>query len=135
MGEMSKSPEEIKKDLAAWGVGVRIDIGCGEFVPPCPEYMFNGVRSSDVCRDALAMIQQLEAQNDELVMKTEQLQRERDALLEDLADHCGSKTLCKKYKDGTCPHGYDCTLYLSNCEDYEWRGVPEKEEEHEVDSN
>lgn len=55
----------------------------------------------------------------------EQLEAEKKQLLEDLADHCGSKTLCKKYEDGTCPHEYDCTLYLSTCEDYEWRGLPE----------
>lgn len=84
MDGMSKSPAEIKKDLAAWGTGVRIDIGCGEFVPPTPEYMLNGVRSADVCRDALALIQQLEAQNAELVRKTEQLERERDAAVNDL---------------------------------------------------
>ena len=52
-----------------------------------------------------------------------QLEAEKNQLLEDLADHCGSKTLCKKYEDGTCPHEYDCTLYLSTCEDYEWRGL------------
>lgn len=92
MGEMSKSPEEIKKDLAAWGTVVRIDIGCGEFVPPTPEYMLNGVRSADVCRDALALIQQLEAQNAELVRKTEQLQSSMGQVAKALQDN-GFQTL------------------------------------------
>lgn len=107
MDGMSKSPEKIKKDLAAWGTGVRIDIGCGEFVPPTPEYMLNGVRSADVCRDALALIQQLEAQNAELVRKTEQLERERDALAKDVSGYCPTRAFI---------------------EGLEWRGVQEKEE-------
>lgn len=130
MGEMSKRPEKIKKDLAAWGTGVRIDIGCGEFVPPTPEYMLNGVRSADVCRDALALIQQLEAQNAELVRKTEQLQRERDAAVADL--NCNWKcAICKRYTEpiDKCPHYGGCGLCYSN---FEWRGVQEKEGENDV---
>lgn len=141
-----KTPEEVKKGLECC-----IAAACME-CPYYPRECDEGVME----KDAKSYIKQLEEQNAELVRKTEQLQssmdqvqealwdngfgsleellqaysqakRERDALLEDLADHCGSKTLCKKYEDGTCPHGYDCTLYLSNCEDYEWRGVPEQE--------
>lgn len=123
MGKMIKTPEEIKKDLAAWGTGVRIDIGCGEFVPPTPEYMLNGVRTADVCRDALAYIQRLEQQNAELVRKTEQLERERDALENDLYsvvnDYVTPCFCCKIFEPSTtvCDHeGVDCFI---------WRGVQE----------
>lgn len=95
-----KTPDEIKKGLECCTI------------PLCTECPYDCEASCVVKNeDALSYIQQLEA--------------EKKQLLEDLADHCGSKTLCKKYEDGTCPHEYDCTLYLSTCEDYEWRGLPE----------
>jgi hypothetical protein len=148
-----KTPEEIKEDLAAWGTGVRIDIGCGEFVPPCPEYMLNGVRSADVCRDALAYIQQLEQialhwqssmdqvqkalqENgfqtlEELLQAYSQVKRERDAAVEDL--RAGHRCfVCKKFfhNGGRCSGGRYCVPLV-----FEWRGVQEKEEEHEADSD
>ena len=100
-----KKPDEIKK-------GLDTCIGkCTGNKPHCPYHECGDGCMDRMNIDALAYIQQLEA--------------EKKQLLEDLADHCGSKTLCKKYEDGTCPHEYDCTLYLSTCEDYEWRGLPE----------
>lgn len=142
-----KKPEEIKKGLEylstkdvvkkmdLWKEGIAYDY------------------AEDAAADAIAYIQQLEkmlhesfgrnkpfmeaayglAEKYERAMENAkilsdavtQLEAEKNQLLEDLADHCGSKTLCKKYEDGTCPHEYDCTLYLSTCEDYEWRGLPE----------
>lgn len=76
-----KTPEEIKTDLVAWGTGVRIDIGCGEFVPPTPKYMLNGVRSSDVCRDALSYIKQLEAQVPQWISVEDRLPEEHRYVL------------------------------------------------------
>lgn len=105
----------------------------------CP-YRVEGVWCRNaLAHDTLEYIERLEDRNawhdgnekylqsflKDMSKQTEQLEAEKNQLLEDLADHCGSKTLCKKYEDGTCPHEYDCTLYLSTCEDYEWRGLPE----------
>lgn len=105
----------------------------------CP-YRVEGVWCRNaLAHDTLEYIERLEDRNawhegnekylqsflKDMSKQIEQLEAEKKQLLEDLADHCGSKTLCKKYEDGTCPHEYDCTLYLSTCEDYEWRGLPE----------
>ena len=120
-GEMMKTPDEIKKGLECCTI------------PLCAECPYDGEASCVVKNeDALAYIQQLEEKYERAMENAKilsdavtQLEAEKNQLLEDLADHCGSKTLCKKYEDGTCPHEYDCTLYLSTCEDYEWRGLPE----------
>lgn len=131
MGEMRKRPEEIKKDLAAWGTGVRIDIGCGEFVPPTPEYMLNGVRSSDVCRDALAYIQQLEVQVPKWISV-------EDRLPEKIA------TGCLVYADGWTQvadwthdkYGNDWWFYVDGEYDPEithWMPLPEPPKEDEYD--
>lgn len=50
-------------------------------------------------------IRMLEAQNAELVRKTEQLERERDALMKDVSGYCSTRAFI---------------------EDCEWRGAPEK---------
>lgn len=134
-----KTPDEIKKGLEVCSNDTML---CYE---KCPYFssISNGVDCAvEMKADALAYIQQLEERNTwhegnekylasfmkDLSKQIEQLEAEKKQLLEDLADHCGSKTLCKKYEDGTCPHEYDCTLYLSTCEDYEWRGLPEVDE-------
>ena len=120
-----KTPDEIKKGLECctqeechWDNG-------------CP-YGASRTCAEDLKSDALAYIRQLEEKYKRAMENAKilsdavtKLEAEKNQLLEDLADHCGSKTLCKKYEDGTCPHEYDCTLYLSACEDYEWRGLPE----------
>lgn len=125
-----ETPDDIKKGLECCGVSCSCD--------ECP-YSFDlpfedGIKGciGGLEEDASAYIQQLEEKYERAMENAKilsdavtQLEAEKNQLLEDLADHCGSKTLCKKYEDGTCPHGYDCTLYLSTCEDYEWRGLPE----------
>lgn len=116
-----KTPDEIKKGLECCTI------------PVCAECPYDSEASCVVKNeDALALIQQLEEKYARAMENAKilsdavtKLEAEKKQLLEDLADHCGSKTLCKKYEDGTCPHEYDCTLYLSTCEDYEWRGLPE----------
>ena len=105
-----KTPEEIKKWLKQ---------DCGE----CDEENFCPYMGIAGCigilhKDALAYIRQLEAQNAELVRKSEQLERERDAAVNDLSAgyRCGS---CTRYfgNGGECPGGRFCILG-----GFEWRG-------------
>lgn len=140
---MDRTPDEIKKGLEC----CKLSFSFHECGSRCP---YSRERSCGVklFSDALALIQQLEAEledmtdrykiaddcakkkgemNEKLYAEIAAVKAERDAAVEDLADHCGSKTLCKKYDDGTCPHEFDCTLYLSTCQDFEWRGVQKEE--------
>jgi CRISPR/Cas system CMR-associated protein Cmr1 (group 7 of RAMP superfamily) len=120
-GKAMKKHEEIKKGLECC-----IDAACMNARIPreCDE----GVMEKDV----KSYIRQLEAQNAELVNKMEQLQRERDALKNDLYmivnDHVTPCFCCKIFDASTtvCEHEGD-----GGC--FTWRGVPAKEEEHEVD--
>ena len=133
-----KRPEEIKKGMeCCFGDNDVRDCEQCPYAKPIPTGTIWDLVTCDddmegLCVDALAYIQQLEEKYKHAMENAKilsdavtQLEAEKNQLLEDLADHCGSKTLCKKYEDGTCPHEYDCTLYLSTCEDYEWRGLPE----------
>lgn len=76
--------------------------------------------------DAIALIQQLEAENAELLEKIKQLERERDAAVNDLSAgyRCGS---CKRYfgNGGECPGGRFCILG-----GFEWRGPCEENTEN-----
>jgi hypothetical protein len=133
---MTRTPDEIKKGLECC-IGDDEDVCCDECAY-CDE--INCVRK--LTDDTLTLVQRLEERNtwhegnekylqsfmNDMSRQIEQLQAERDAAVADLADHCGSKTLCKKYDDGTCPHEFDCTLYLSTCPDFEWRGVQKEGE-------
>lgn len=74
-----------------------------------------------------------EPQNAELLEKIKQLELERDAMKKTIKEYFG----CEQ-----CKHFVDEAEYVSNdCMDcvrrsnWEWRGAPEKEEEHEVDSD
>lgn len=108
-----KTPEEIKK-----GLECRNSMIC--YTNGCPYYTLeddveNGRPVSCLTksgRDALAYIQQLE--------------RERDAAVADL--NCNWKcAICKRFTNpiNKCIHYHQCGLsYMF----WEWRGVPEKEE-------
>lgn len=145
-----KTPEEIKKGLECCYSPVEPKLRC----EACPYY------GSIVCKmrlhtDALALIQRLEADNakkdetiqmlqdgnaslmnmiDEACEKTVRLERERDALTNDLYsivnDHVTPCFCCKTFDPSTtvCEHEGDVDCFT-------WRGVPEKEEEHEADSD
>lgn len=135
---MHKTPDEIKTGVEFCTAKI-VSGNLKTCDLDCP-YRVEGVWCRNaLAHDTLEYIERLEDRNawhdgnekylqsflKEMSKQTEQLEAEKEQLLEDLADHCGSKTLCKKYEDGTCPHEYDCTLYLSTCEDYEWRVLPE----------
>lgn len=153
MAEMSKSPEEIKKGLECCYSPVDPMLRC----EACPYY------GSIVCKmrlhtDALAYIQRLEAENAELVRKTEQLQSSMGQVAKALQDN-GFQTLdellqaysqVKQERDAAVKDmkkmassrdGVRCSVCryrkagsLGPCErciisdSWEWRGVQEKEE-------
>lgn len=153
MGEMRKSPEEIKKGLHC----------CLNDIP-CEECPYDG--QERCLRNALIDLRayiltleadktKLQAQNAELVKQVEQLkadkkkimeianilsdavtrlERERDAAVKDLkkmsSDRGGARcAVCRYRKAGSLGPCERCIISDS----WEWRGVPEQEEEHEVD--
>lgn len=140
MAEMSKTPEEIKKGLECCISDMICEGNCAYDEPGCIDihckYMLQ--------KDALALIQRLErdkawasenydlireenkrleAQNAELLEKIKQLERERDALIEDLRTKRHICDSCK-HKPG---YGYGCTSVSKidgTC--WEWRGPCEE---------
>lgn len=147
MGEMSKTPEEIKK-----GLECAVDKKC--IMQECPYYSeeYNCIRAAQV--DALALIQKLEAdlkqekadhqhtyecaevfqkENAELVRKSEQLERERDALLALIREYAACETCkyeCSPENDeaffneciGCDKEVCKCRECVEDCEHWEWRG-------------
>jgi len=100
-----KTPDEIKKGL-----------DCNN-IDHCNECPYDGLDcAKHVDQDALAYIQQLEAENADLKSRLAQVERERDAALHDfLCDPCE-----------VCKHGEtaldDCCALYTQCK-FEWRGV------------
>jgi hypothetical protein len=76
----------------------------------------------DAALDALSLIQHLEAHNTELLEKTKQLERERDAAVFDIKKFGRSLSRCsicsKSEDEERCSHG------LGFC--FEWRGLCEE---------
>ena len=127
--EMTRTPDEIKK-------GLSVCMGYTEGCAICP-YYHDKECQRDIKTDALSYIQQLEAQNAELLEKVEQLQAERDAAVADMRQ--ASIYLCcacKKYHHAVCgvSNHYceeigerpDFTGAMS-CGMFEWRGVQKEE--------
>ena len=146
-----KTPEEIKKGLELCVNVNSYNYLCDE----CPYEKEEEWCESMMAADALALIQRLEADNakkdetiqmlqagnaslmnmiDEECEKTARLERERDALTNDLYsivnNHVTPCFCCKIFDPSTtvceCEGDVDCFI---------WRGVSEKEEEHEADSD
>lgn len=109
--ELSKTPEEIKK-----GLKCAVDKKCvgKECLYFNEEYAC--IRMAQI--DALALIQQLEAQNSELLEKVKQLERERDAAIHDVA-YAKRCRLCKHGQRGFIPR--DC-FSCAGKSNFEWRG-------------
>lgn len=78
-------------------------------------------------KDALAYIQQLEERIVDLNKTSEQLERERDAAVEDIFPMCAN---CKHeklgYGVGPCPPIEE--YVTTDCSNWQWRGVPQEVE-------
>ena len=143
-----KKPEEIKKGLELCVNAYSIDYPCDE----CP-YVEEDEGCKNMMEDALSLIQQLvqiaihwqssmdqvqKALQDngfltleELMQAYSQVKAERDAAVKYL--RAGHRCfVCKMFfhNGGRCSGGRYCVPM-----NFEWRGVQEKEEEHEVDSH
>lgn len=117
---MTKTPDEIKKGLECCHVGQACE--CTD----CP-YSDEGEETMNcdflLGEDALALIQQLEAQNAEKDARIQQLEAERDAAVENIRGDCVyCLHLCE---DMVAPSCFDCAnkgFYR-----WEWRGVQKEE--------
>lgn len=127
-----KTPEELKKGLEYCRSMHELSVNCHS----CP---YDGERlCGDVMlEDAIEYIEWLEKNlqytfDAAEVLRAEgaKFERERDAAVRDVAEYAQHGSVCRLFYD--CPHGNDCPLYPSTCEDYEWRGVcPENTEVHD----
>lgn len=117
-----KTPDEIKKGLECCLLD---DFHCGEGCPYKKICLIEH-RYNEIDYDALAYIQQIEAQNAELSVKIGQLQAERDAAVADLKKAANEKAECfgcKWYNEKNCTNK-DYKLICSSYDDkWEWRGV------------
>jgi hypothetical protein len=118
---MPKTPDEIKKGLE-----------CCNNIYSCPNCPYDNGDESWGCTveknaDALALIQQLQAENEKKDARIQQLEAERDALLKYITDSTWAACdICKHGIDGAsvldCKHirevGVPC---------FEWRGVQKEE--------
>lgn len=131
---MTRKPDDVKKGLECCS---NVNFVCNE---ECPYYKSLS-EGEDCClkknADALALIQQLQADNAQLnrcienmtdklnAMNDEvaKLQAERDALIEELKN-AYSCFACKKFyrNGGECKAGGVCMM-----RDFEWRGVQKEE--------
>lgn len=123
---MNRTPDEIKKGLEEeLPVHYHID---GEPRLTPRQYM----ELQWLHKDTLALVQQLEAQNAELLKKIEQLQAERDAAVADVKSLCATNYFSGNYcayckhnePDGQCHH--PCAPYTKDW-GWEWRGVQKEE--------
>ena len=133
---MQKTPNEIKTGLECC---ISDTYGCNE---KCPYFtsLSNGVDCAvKMHADALALIQQLEAANDELLTKVEQLERERDALVDIIKyestfyNPISLPCRCCKNNDGD--YTKDKCRFCGMTEAYgnfEWCGVKEEERGQEI---
>lgn len=105
-----KTPDVIKKGLRWCGGIQQVIKGCGG---GCPYYMpeDNGCKQEDMHADALAYIQQLEA--------------ERDAMMKEIRGRCSA---CKHF-DKECyePPCNSCKVLDGDEANWQWRGVQKEE--------
>ena len=105
-----KTPDEVKKGLETCSTK---DAKCQD----CPYY--DEKCTYGITSDSLAYIQQIEAQNAELFEKIEQLERERDAAVNDLATI--HKCAPCKHRSGNDYISNNCFGCVNFC-NFEWRG-------------
>ena len=126
-----KTPDEIKKGLECFGG--HCDMNCDG----C-EFDTGYTARSQVMRDALVYIRQLEGQNAEQAARLEQVTRERDAAVKQVKEFgdcqcCTHDEICKDL----FPDCGDCNNVQCPCNsckadtrnNWEWRGVPQEVEQ------
>jgi hypothetical protein len=115
-----KTPDEIKKGLECCSKPPH-EGPCQE----CPYAPNNGYCAEIKSSDALALIQQLEEQNAELLKKVEQLQAERDSAVSELVGTC---QVCRWEETAKCASCHFCEdAWNAHESNWEWRGVQKEE--------
>ena len=118
---MTRTPDEIKKGLEE-EIPVHYHID-GE--PRLTPRMLMDMQW--LHKDAIALIQQLQAENAKKDARIQQIEAERDALMhwaKDRCDTCAHNDDCVKHDPD--PEGYVMHWY-DDCEIWEWRGVQKEE--------
>lgn len=118
---MTKTPDEIKKGLDCCTDGNIVCAGNCVFdddvmlgYPDCVKMLMT---------NALALIQQLEAENAEKDERIQQLEAERDAAVAGLKSNCTCPE-CKYFSDEVQD---PCRTCRSSTSKFEWRGVQKEE--------
>jgi hypothetical protein len=119
---MKRTPDEIKKGLE-----------CCNNIYSCPNCPYDNGDESWGCTveknaDALALIQQLQAENEKKDARIQQLEAERDALL-NFVERYASCCLCKnliKY-GGKCTGGLRCKMFRNTGLKFDWIGVQKED--------
>ena len=122
-----RTPDEIKKGLECRKR--EFANRCGDKCDTCDLYV-PAYMTVERCADALALIQQLQAENAEKDARIQQLEAERDAAVADLirSKDCYTCRYSKECKTGK----FDCMgCEVEECPchycQYEWRGVQKEE--------
>ena len=112
---------KIKEGLECCGK----DTACRGHCPYCGTKFDINSCTGKLSRDALALINKLEADNKAKAIVLEQLERERDAAVEILRSmHCDTCIYDEHYPiPNVC---FDCIEYCN----WEWRGVKEEKDEN-----
>lgn len=131
-----RTPEEIKKGLQCIA-NVRKN-GCSESpCGLCKLYVTN-YYSGEVCADALAYIEQLEAGNADLAAIVEHAYRQRDAAMEELRGRCNvcvhaeprkkASTMikCRRRTEMLGVEVMTIGYSKGNCDLWEWRGYKDE---------
>lgn len=118
-----KTPDEIKRGLKYCTSMVHMLGGCAAMCPYWDETF--GCGNDYLMKDALSYIRQLERDNAQKEKHIQQLERERDALMDVVR---GS---CKHCKHITCSSASEpcqsCYATINDNCHWEWRGVEEEE--------
>ena len=114
---MQKTPDDVTKGLECCGTG---KYGNHK---DCPYDIAEPQCMQRLLADAIALIQQLQAENAEKDQRIRQLEEERDAAITFLPRKC---YLCKhvgnKMGDAPCP-SLCKYITLDECPNWQWRGV------------
>lgn len=122
---MQKTPDEIKRELDN---PIHVHFHISDIDPRMTPLALHDLEFLHT--DALAYIQQLEAQNAELLEKVEKLKTERDAAVADLkkaANEKGECFGCKWYNGKNCTNKDYKRICSSYDDKWEWRGVQKEE--------
>ena len=119
---MPKTPDEIKKGLETCSADE-----CHGQHTDCP-YHPDLMCIRNICADALALIQQLQAENAEQAERIKQLEAERDAAVETIYEmaKCITDDVCEWCDQTECERL--CMMHATERPGFKWRGIQKEGE-------